>query len=556
MALALAVGSVVTTILLLVLIQKLKRNKRHAERWSYHFLVYTIELFVPLTIVAIFYAVLLSGVSNSPDTQTVAALVALEQRIEYLNSIVSRLKLSPTQVLAALALLFCLGLLRISRAKSKQFSGGLKQYQRWIGRVYLLVYLAGCFTLFGSQLGDPLGELRLRMKTIRDGYADVLDDTKDLLTRETQQQLYKKSTDALPPSYAAALALPKEIDKDLSELRTAYSNAQSDYKVKIPLVERVLATSSSPVGSNVSDKAEAPLTTDQRPVRERLPRPESLRGPHSAAEVPHAATVERVQNARRALRELLLKKPATIALMEAEGGRQVIAQLPKSFTDAAKARVFQSLIERYPIVGPVVNVFVNTLDKKIEMRIENSLARLARLVLERPETVSQTIASETDAVVSSASVSVEPSTLADAQRQVAALESRAKQISDARAECDRQVLLSTRRAADVAVVELSHRTESVRENAVRKLGNVGNKLSDAQVKRVVRIMKHGSQRWSRNVGREGHCTFYEYTSVRRYAAQALLAMSNPSISTDIEAEARRTVDSGRKVVRVTDPGWI
>ena len=98
----------------------------------------------------------------------------------------------------------------------------------------------------------------------------------------------------------------------------------------------------------------------------------------------------------------------------------------------------------------------------------------------------------------------------------------------------------------------------VRETAAQKLSQIGDKLSQNRVNELISIMRHGNESWqtssARNEGR--HCTDYEYTSIKHYAATVLAGMSSQYVSSDVAREARKSQSDSVTTKRVTDPGWI
>lgn len=95
-----------------------------------------------------------------------------------------------------------------------------------------------------------------------------------------------------------------------------------------------------------------------------------------------------------------------------------------------------------------------------------------------------------------------------------------------------------------------------REEATRTLSRMGDRLTEAEVGQVVALMENGRETWSEYLYRQSHCTWYEDTSVRYYAAVSLLEMNSPHVSEKIRNDARLAKDRGKKRRQVTDPGWV
>jgi len=89
------------------------------------------------------------------------------------------------------------------------------------------------------------------------------------------------------------------------------------------------------------------------------------------------------------------------------------------------------------------------------------------------------------------------------------------------------------------------------------LATMGNNLDDFTIKRIVTVMREDKHEWSRFLWRESHCSWFEYTRTKYYAAEVLNKAKSAALasSTSFE-EVQRSRNSGVTTRRVMDPRWI
>lgn len=82
-------------------------------------------------------------------------------------------------------------------------------------------------------------------------------------------------------------------------------------------------------------------------------------------------------------------------------------------------------------------------------------------------------------------------------------------------------------------------------------------LQPKHIRQMVAQMRNSPTSWTRRLRREGHCTWYEWTSARYYAAKAIAEMRSPQVSKEVLAEATRNCSKyAPRDEKETDPGWI
>lgn len=110
--------------------------------------------------------------------------------------------------------------------------------------------------------------------------------------------------------------------------------------------------------------------------------------------------------------------------------------------------------------------------------------------------------------------------------------------------------------SSVLIAHLRSPSEEHRVKASNLLSMRGDKLDKSQVDKIIKIMRHGKNEWSRFLYRESHCRWFEYTTVKYYAADSLMNMESPYVTDKIVSQARKTKSKAKTTRRVTDPGWI
>jgi hypothetical protein len=107
------------------------------------------------------------------------------------------------------------------------------------------------------------------------------------------------------------------------------------------------------------------------------------------------------------------------------------------------------------------------------------------------------------------------------------------------------------------ILELRSDDEKIRIKAFNKLSKIDDKLSRSDVDKIIHMMRYDSKEFSKFLYRQSHCSWYEYSSIKYYAANILIKIKSPYINEELLNEARGvTIDKGKTRRRVTDPGWV
>ena len=120
----------------------------------------------------------------------------------------------------------------------------------------------------------------------------------------------------------------------------------------------------------------------------------------------------------------------------------------------------------------------------------------------------------------------------------------------------------------VLIAHLRSPSEEHRIKASNLLSKSGDKLDKSQVDEIIEMMRNGRDVWKKFLYRRGHCTWFEHTTVKYYAADTLIKMKSPDITNEILNEvineilneildeAIKARNNGKTKRRVTDPGWV
>lgn len=511
---------------------------------AYHFLKNSLEFLIPFVLVVAFYLALLVYVSANMDSASLARLIWMEEKLSILQSWASWLKLSAVGVVIGFAVLFLIGLLRIPF--EKQVSKGYDWFLKISKRAYVVVVLLCSFTLLGTQSGEPTTNLQVRITTIRQRYADLCKQAQAAVSGETAAKLFDKARSSLPPNYIAALELPQTIEGHAAALGDSYQKAKREYGVKSEKVESILALDSSRKNAISRLQSEYEIAGEAEDLKLPEPNPEKI-------------SYQKLEKAKASLEQYQQSRSSkVITFLKAESGKKLTMKLPKILTSKLKSQIFSSWIESRPILGPLVDVFFGTFDSEIEEYVGKAVDKVAGTAIENPDNIQKTVEEVSSSIAGKQSVNVQPQTLEKASQSSKQLEKELADIQEARSQVDREVVVAEQKKIDKLIAELNSPKEEVRKSATAGLSRMGDKISKPQVERLVSMMRRGGKSWSKFLSREEghHCSWWEYTSAKYYAADALNRMSSPHVTQEIAREASNSKDKNKTQKKVTDPGWI
>jgi len=530
---------------LLVYWKKRSLAKEHRDKeFLYYFLRSSLEFLVPLTIVLFFYLGLLAVISLRWQDISLQSLIRLEEFLATIHSY-TKWKLSKLMVLGLFVGIYILGLLRLPLEIREKFYKGVEWVATWGKRAYVVFVLLCSFTLLGTQLGPVSDDLKLRIKLTRDGYADLHHQVEEAISEEVAIQLHTKTHDSFPVPYQTALKKPEEVGSRATVLQNHYAQAQSEYGVKSTKAETVIST--------VQERRNAKIETEIRLEREASTETRTVFEPELAQ-----TTYRKVTEASAAITNHRQKTQGRfVSFLNTVDGKKLTVQGAKVVTGFMKSGAFSSWIKTYPIAEPFIDVFFKTLDDKIKATVERVADNATRSVVQDPQTMETTINSESSKIVSQTEIKIAPETMQKVNESAARLEAELATIESAKVEIDIGIQQARDVKTEKLIAQLQSPDESVRRSAMGELSRTTD-ISEAKVNQLINIMRTGSRRWVTDISRPPghHCTDYEYTSIRYYAASALEGMKSPHVTDKIVSEARACRFNSITTTRVTDPGWI
>lgn len=528
-----------------------RRKVREIERLklkkgvSYHFLKHTLEFLTILIIASLVYTALWMFALIAANRATLRSLIWLETSLARAKSFYgSYLRLSALQTLLVISVLYFLGL----RATLSKWAKG---YQTWSKRVYVLLLILCSFSLFGVQRGEAtLQDLRLRIVLVRQGYADVRQKARDVLSAEAADKVYEKIRDSFPQPYRNVLESHGQFGARAKELRGYYSYAQGQYEVKSGKAETV-------INEAARRSAAAEAVTEVQPLDEASG---GTRADMTVPDpVPDQINYVGVKEAQAAVEErerALSTRVITFLKGDVEGGKELVLHLPKIATGTVKNELFSSWIKAHPVIEPLVDVFVSTLNDKVKAKLEPVVDRLVSKIIQRPDAAQAAIEEESSQVTEQVVVDIPLATLEKASQAGRQLENDLASVDEAKMQIESEIRRAEENRIEDLITQLRSPSQAVSERASTALSKAGEKISKTQIDELIGIMRHGGQSWRKFLNREGHCDYYEYTSVRYYAASALESMKSPYVDEATEKEAATGQLNSKTTERITDPGWI
>ena len=360
---------------------------------GYYFCYYSLEFLVPFTIILGAYYALCGVLSYTIDSASLDFLVKLEQAFEKLRLTFSVFKLSTMQVLGALVLIYLLNFVRVLSSKTGALYKLFDRYQKNVRRAYIALVLLASFTLLGSQLGNPTSSLKVKIKTIRDGYADIVNETAQIVSQEVFPELFEKVKKSFPETYVRSFDMPVELHGDAEELKNYYREVSDNYGVKddsvVRLYSRYLGPSYSAyfnqntfyyfdrISVTGSDLEPAEKERIRRSVESRsgdinlvLLEKKGFSKKVIPVNYPGTLTYKKVDSAKKTISDYKqYRSPKAAELLKLPGGNKILLHGPKLVSSRLKTAVFGELIRNIPLLGPVLDVFSNTFDKVLEIKL-------------------------------------------------------------------------------------------------------------------------------------------------------------------------------------------
>jgi hypothetical protein len=384
------------------------RKKRLVERKDirkgagYFFYLFSLEFLVPFTIILGAYYAFCGALWFMIDSVNLGALVKLEEALEKARSMFSVFKVSAFQTFGVLVILYLLNFVRVPSSNISTLFKFFDRYQKFVRRAYIVAVLLASFTLLGSQIGNPTSALKVKIRTTRDGYADLVNDTAELLSQVVFHDLFEKAKKDFPESYIEAFDLPGKILADAESLKKYYEKVSDKYSFKddsvVMLYSKYIGRSHlkgySEILSLDFDRISVSRSEVSKENKEHIRKNVEARSgdinlvvlDEEAAtkrivptQYPETLTQKQIESTKKAISNYKQKIPArAVELLQLPGGKKILLHGPRLITAQLKTAVFGELIRNIPLFGPLVDVASNTIGKAVEVKFgesaENALA--------------------------------------------------------------------------------------------------------------------------------------------------------------------------------------
>jgi hypothetical protein len=451
-------------------------------------------------------------------------------------------------------------------------------YHKYSVAIGMCLALLASLTFFGMKLGKPTTELALRIKNAQEGYALIEQRAEEDFAQRVTELIYEKIKTSFPPSYLEALERKQdELDARIAAVQAELYKAER-YGVTDPATAELLrdelerlqalrhlptnwwigdSDSSEPTPSTLSGGASLPerlpkgsnpkarTNTKVNPEQPRQVEPGKAESLARQSTTFKESTLPQIEKAAAAWKA----QPAPLPMVIIREGRapimlQVARVLAEGFSEFAK-----SLAPGIPLLDPLLTALTEVLGETAHQKIEEGRRRVVAESIRNPSDLKAIVQREAAQVAASTNVTGAVNKAAPRSEAAAT-----RIASNLTALAGKEAQIATT-VVDKLLADMNSPAEEVVSEASRGLTDYT--LSQAQVDRLMSIMEKGSRSWKESYRPPGaHCTDVTTTSVRYYAAGALLGNRNLQLSEPQRKRCIQVRDNSKSTVRHHDPGWI
>jgi hypothetical protein len=557
----------------------------------YHLVHFSTFYLLPVAAIMTLYVSLAFYLQRYTDRVSIGWLITVEQRLAWASSFFDRyFTYSEGYILTALILVFLASCLGIYLQQRRQARGHMPiepptlwarrayrligNYHRYSVAIGMCLALLASLTFFGMKLGKPTDELALRIKTAQDGYALIEQRAEEELAQRVTELIYEKIRTSLPPSYLEALERKQdELDARILAVQAELDKAER-YGITDPATEALLqdelqrlealdrletswwiggSDSSEPTPNTLSGRASPPKRLPERfntntkssPDRARPIEPGKAEAPARLSTAFTESTLPQIEKAAAAWKA----QPAPLPMRVVREGEtlimlQVARVIAEGFSEFAK-----SLAPGIPLLDPLLTALTEVLGETAQQKIEESQRRAVTESIRNPGDLKAIVEREATQVAASLDVT----TAVD--RAAPRSEAAATRITDSfTALAGKEAQIATT-VVDKLIADFNSPVEEVVREASWGLNDYA--LNQAQTDRLLSIMEKGTRSWKQSYRPTGaHCTDVTTTSVRYYAAGALLDNRHLQLSEPQRKRCAQVRENSKSTVRHHDPGWI
>jgi hypothetical protein len=524
--------------------RRVLKKSGSTETLAFKLLGHSLEFSACLAGVLLVYYLLLAWLISGWQGLSAETLLKLENRLVSTQEVLEHYKLSWTTALVILVILYVMGLTRLGFFRHGRHLKSFLWAKKALQLLNLIIALLCSFTLLGSQPGKAAATLQIHFREERTNYGVLRSEIKNALGGSAATKAVDRLMRELPGGSAVVLQTMYDLEHDSERLIKTYDQAKNSYGIRDVRTESDLqrenkredALKASPDASH-ADKS-APISA-QSPI------------------VPDKVTYRGVENAQREVRSFIERSnPQLLRVLSRPEGKEIVLHMADFAPDKLSDVLSDSIGKICPLFKPIIEAIMSGFSDLIQKPIERELDKVAESVIEHPNDVDTLLDKFAAQACDSAHLEMSP----DARRRYLArlhqLQADAKSLKANEARLMALMKDADTRAMERFVMQLYSPREQVREDAARALSERGKWLSLSQVRRLIGEMRHGVQKWITSAKREGHCTSYQSTSIRYYAAEALQNMRSQYLDTAISEEATKAQMNARSYYSITDRGWI
>ncbi|SPE33443.1 membrane hypothetical protein [Acidobacteriia bacterium SbA2] len=557
------------------LLRKRALRRQGAEgRVAFGLYAYSFEFFAVLAAVLAVYHLLLLFLVFGWQYVSVGRLLWLERSLNGWRSLLSRWTPGWIATLVILAVIYVWSLLQVRIFEAQGLLRGLKK-TKTVLRIANIVLVALCsFTLLGSDAGQPVATLEIRLQTVRKEYGVLRGQVKQTALGVAANRLNDKTTEALGPRYASAPQLLDRVESGTTALRERYDGFKRKYKEPNAQVEQTLRHYEVRETARRAAEAQAAKLTAPEMVRNEHSEGVSLSdaGRNSGVldtadessfegALPEETSFAQIRRARDGVRRFAEKfKPELIKFLSRPAGREIAVHVPALIkTGAVAETVLGQLGETYPILKPALTILTSALSDAAGKDLEKEIDKATSSIATSPESAENVLADMGKKMADSVPITVSPKSRTDVIREVAGLESEASRTDGLRAALNERANAIDTARIDQLFTNLQSRNPNTREAASEALSGMGKSLDREHANRLMKMVRSKGDYVQTRSWRGEHCTHYEKKALKYYAGRAVEKMDSPHVTDAMrrEAELAQTEQGGGiEYVRDDDYGWI
>lgn len=395
----------------------------HSETGAAKFFDHVFELSASLTIVLLFYYILLGALLFGWQWITVGDLKRLEDSFVAIQQFVDDHKITWRSSMAILIFLYVSARLWINLLGRDKPFRTFKKVKGLLHVVSTVAFLFASFTLLGSAPGKMATTLEIRLRHARTEYGVLRRDVSSALAATTVNRAFDNASKALPTGGKVPLLVDNALNEGAT-LRNNYLNVQTKYQIHDRGIEALLKRNEAETASferlagQVPQGKEPSLGSDNE-------------------EPPETITYREISKAKASIEDFNTRfRSPLIRFLKQPGGKEIVIELPKGPIDHL-AEMLDPISESFPPFKPVFDVLKSTLKDVVGLALKRKLDELTDSALKEPNKINTLIPKAAQELADSAPPRVTPEQKSqfrqgvDAlQREIAELRRRSSRLQD------------------------------------------------------------------------------------------------------------------------------